>query len=328
MKKKTNLNDIFKIIKENDSFLITAHVSPDGDAIGSEIALYIILKKLKKKAAIVNQDKIPKIYKFLTGSDNLSYYFRKNDIDLNFIDVIIALDSSNAKRIGELYKQIDTKKTIINIDHHCSNEIYGTYNYIDTLASSTGEIIYDLIECIDLDLLDKDIATCLFVAIMTDTGSFRYSNTSEKTFRIASKLMSTGINPHIISNNVYNQKTYSELILLGEVLLTLETNDSNYVSWVTVSRDMLERSNAIDENTEGIIDVVTSLENTEISILFRETVDNNVKVSFRSKGNFDVNNFALKFNGGGHPNAAGCMCKGKIKNIKNKILSELFEKLK
>ena len=322
-----NFEEIIKVVQKNNIFLITSHTNLDGDGIGSELALHFILKKLKKKSIILNQDKLPKIYHFLPRSNKV-HYLEDNCIDTKGIDVGIVLDCSNAKRIGKTYEIFKNIKTVINIDHHKSNENFGDLNYVDSSVSSVGEIIYELIRSINIDLLDEDISTCLFAAILTDTGSFRYSNVSSKTFKIASDLTSFGIKPHLIANNIYNRKTYSGLKLLGEALSTLEVDDSNYVSWLTITRKMLNNAKANDEEIEGIIDVATTLDNTEISILFRETKNNKIKISFRSKGNFDVNKFAGKFKGGGHPNAAGCLCSGKMDKIKEKILSELFKKIK
>ena len=323
----SNFDEITKVLQENNNFLITSHINLDGDGIGSELAFYFILKKLNKKAIILNQDRLPKIYDFLPGSDKV-HYLEDNCINPKSIDVVIALDCSNIKRIGRTYEIFEDIKTIINIDHHKSNENYGSINYVDCSTSSVGEIIYELIKSIDIDLLDEKISTCLFTAIMTDTGSFRYSNISSKTFGVASHLTRHGIKPHLIANNIYNRNTYPGLKLLGEALLTLEINESSYVSWLTITRKMLNDANAKDEEIEGIIDIATTLNNVEISILFRETKDNKIKISFRSKGNFDVNKFAGKFKGGGHPNAAGCLCSGKLDEIKGNVLSELFKEIK
>jgi len=322
-----NFNEINKLLQKNNNFLITSHVNLDGDGIGSELALYSILKKLKKKPIILNQDRLPKIYDFLPGSNKV-HYLEDNCIDTKSIDVGIVLDCSNVKRIGKTYEIFKDIKTIINIDHHKSNENFGDLNYVDSSISSVGEIIYELIKSINIDLLDEKISTCLFAAIITDTGSFRYSNVSSKTFKTASDLISKGIKPYLIANNIYNRNTYSGLKLLGEALSTLETDESNYVSWLTITRKMLNDTKAKDEETEGIIDVATTIDNVEISILFRETKDNKVKVSFRSKGSFDVNKFAGKFKGGGHPNAAGCLCSGNLDEMKGKILFELFSDIK
>jgi len=322
-----SFDEISKVLQKNNNFLITSHTNLDGDGIGSELALYSILKKLKKKPIILNQGKLPKIYDFLPGVNKVQY-LKDDYIDTKSIDVGIALDCSNVKRMGKTYEILKNIKTIINIDHHTSNENFGDLNYVDNSVSSVGEIIYELIKSINIDLIDKDISTCLFAAIMTDTGSFRYSNVSSKTFKIASDLTSFGIKPHLIAANIYNRNTYPGLKLLGEALSTLEVDNSSYVSWLTITRKMLNNTKANDEEIEGIIDVATSLDNTEVSILFRETKDKKIKISFRSKGNFDVNKFAGKFNGGGHPNAAGCLCSGKMYKIKEKILSELFKEIK
>ena len=322
-----SLDEISKVLQKNNNILITSHVNLDGDAIGSELALYFILKKLKKNPIILNQSKLPKIYDFLPGSNKVQY-LEDNYIDTKSIDVGIVLDCSNVKRIGKTYEIFKNIKTVINIDHHMSNEKFGDLNYVDSSVSSVGEIIYELSRSINIDLLDEDISTCLFTAIITDTGSFRYSNVSSKTFKIASDLTSRGIMPHLIADNIYNRNTYSGLKLLGEALSTLETDDSNYVSWMNITRKMLNNTKARDEEIEGIIDVATTLDNTEITVLFKETKDNKIKISFRSKGNFDVNKFAGKFKGGGHPNAAGCLCSGKMYKIKEKIVSELLNDIK
>ena len=317
-----SFDEIGEVLRKNNNFLITSHINLDGDAIGSELAFYSILKKLKKRPMILNQSKLPKVYDFLPGVNNIRY-LEDDYIDTKSIDVGIALDCSNVKRMGKTFEIFKNIKTIINIDHHASNENFGDLNYVDSSVSSVGEIIYKLLRFINVDLLDEDISTCLFTSILTDTGSFRYSNVSSKTFKIASDLTSFGIKPHLIAANIYNRNTYPGLKLLGEALSTLEVDSSNYFSWLTISRKMLNNTKANDEEIEGIIDVATTLDNTEVSILFRETKDSKIKISFRSKGNFDVNKFAGKFNGGGHPNAAGCLCTGKMYKIKEKILSEL-----
>jgi len=333
MKIKNNFKKIVEILKKDDNFLITSHVNLDGDAIGSELALNFILKKLNKKSIILNQDKLPKIYHFLPESDKV-YNLKENEFDKKIYNVGIILDSSNIDRVGEISKILDNINIIINIDHHKSNENYGNINYIDHSASSVGEIIYDLIKYMNdvpvktgMDLLDEKTSSCLFTAIMTDTGSFKYSNVSAKTFKIASELTAKGAKTDLIANNVYNKNTYSGLKLLGEALSTLEIDYSMGVAWLFITRKMLRETRANDEEIEGIIDIVTTLENNEISILFRETNDNKIKVSFRSKSNFDVNKFASKFNGGGHPNSSGCLCSEKLEEVKEKILSELFKEL-
>jgi len=322
-----DFNKLIKILVENNNFLITSHVNLDGDAVGSELATHLLLKKLNKNSRIINQDKLPLIYDFLPECNKINS-LEESIFNKNNYDVAIVLDCSNLARVGEISKIIENSKTVINIDHHGSNENFGNLNYIDSTSSSVGEIIYNLIDSININLLDQEISACLYTAIITDTGSFRYSNVSPETFKIASYLTSTGMNTSVISNNIYNRNTFSGLKLLGKALLTLEINNSSEVSWLSITRQMLSEVNANDDEIEGIIDITTTLKNTEISILFRETVDNKIKVSFRSKGNFNVSKFASRFNGGGHPNSAGCLCEGKLVEVKTIILSKLFKEIK
>ena len=310
---------------DNNHFCITSHINLDGDAIGSELAFFHFLKMLKKDAIIINQDRLPEVYRFLPGSENcMNIKTTGQDIIKNKHNFII-LDSSNLDRIGEINLSLKADY-LINIDHHCSNDLFGTINCLDTNASSTGEIIFDFINHVKPESIDKKIATCLFTAIITDTGAFRYENTSEKTFRITSKLVATGIKPHVISQNIYNKKSFNELKLLGLALSNIEKDKTNFVTWVTINRRMLEKTNTKDENTEGIIEMISTLEESEVFVLFRETENDSIKISLRSKGHFNVNEFAAKFNGGGHPNAAGCTCPGKLKDVKDKLLSNLLNK--
>jgi len=326
MTKNKVFDEIILKIKENKNICIISHIHPDGDAIGSELAFYHFLKKYKKNVIILNHDKLPENYNFLPGSEACK---KMKDTDRKIIeqvDLFILLDCSNLDRIGEttlFLKSCD----IINIDHHCSNDSYGTINYIDPTASSTGEIIFNFINYANPEMMTKDIAECLFTAIITDTGAFRYENTSEKTFEVTSRLISTGIKSHIISQNIYNRKSFKELKLLGFALSTLETDKNNMVSWVTIQQDMLKKTNTSEENTEGIIEMVTTIKNCEIFLLFRETLNDSVKVSLRSKGHFNVNLFALKYGGGGHPNAAGCIIKGKLPDVKNSLIPDLLNEI-
>lgn len=211
-----NFEEITKVVQMNNNFLITSHMNLDGDGIGSELAFYFILKKLNKNPIILNQDRLPKIYDFLPGSNKVRH-LEDNCIDPKSIDVGIVLDCSNIKRIGKTYEIFKNIETVINIDHHNSNENYGDLNYIDSSASSVGEIIYEFINFIDSDLLDDKISTSLYTAIITDTGSFRYSNVSSKTFKVAADLTSYKIKPHLIADNIYNKNTYTGLKLLGKL---------------------------------------------------------------------------------------------------------------
>ena len=326
MSEKKYFQPIKETLEKYDDFLITSNINLDGDAVGAELAMHFILQKMHKKSTIINEDKLPEIYSFLPDSQQI-YDFQSSNLPEHQYSVAIVLDSSNLDRIGKVIKFLKQPKIIINLDHHSSNENFGQINYVNPSSSSVGEIIYNLTRYIDRNILDSKIASCLFTAIMTDTGSFKYQNVNSKTFKIAADLIKKGAIAHTIANEVYNKKTHSGLILLGKALSTLKVDFSKKVAWIYITRKMMEESTAKDEDTEGIIDLITTLKNIEVSVLFRETNDQKIKVSFRSKGNFDVNKFSQKFNGGGHPGSAGCLCYAKLEEIKEKIISDLLKEI-
>jgi phosphoesterase RecJ-like protein len=325
----TELEEIAEILKKYHNFVITSHVHLDGDALGSEIALFLMLKSMGKKVNIVNQDKTPDIYKYLPVVEEIiciEELGKEYSLEVKPETILIILDSSNLDRIGNIHINMKQIEFIINIDHHSSNTLFGKYNFIDTSASSSGEILYKLGKKLHCNL-NKEIAIPLYTAIITDTGSFKYANTNEDTFKIALDLVKHGVNPGCIANYIYNNNELSGIRILGEALRRLKINPSLQISWTIVTRDMLKETNSKDEETEGIVDKILSIKNIEVSAFLRETESGDIKVSFRSKGNFNVDQFARQFNGGGHPNAAGCSIKGTINKVENLVISRLQDKL-
>jgi len=202
-REKIIINKIVKSIKEKENFLITTHYTIDGDAIGSEIAVYLLLKKLNKKVYIINQDKIPKMYEFLPETKNVKIY--NENMILKKPEIAFVLDCGNFERIGKVKKFFAPDTIIINIDHHFSNVEYGNINWVSSLYSACGEMFYFLIK--KFGEIDKKQATCIYTAILTDTGSFRY-HFGEYTFMIIHELLKTGIDPSEISQNIYFEKQY------------------------------------------------------------------------------------------------------------------------
>ncbi len=321
----TKLSELAKTIAKYNNYIVSSHTNLDGDALGSELAVFFMLKNLNKNVQIINHEKPPEIYNFLPGIEEIYYPGKNNDHGLlnNKSDVIlIIVDCSNLERIGDIGVDMDKIKFIINIDHHPSNTFFGKYNYIDKGASSVGEMLFDLgqeIKC----TFSKEIAITMYTAIVTDTGSFRYSNTSAKTFWVSYKLIEMGVNPSRVADYVYNNNKPSTLKLLGEALRRIKTNSSLKISWTFVTRKILKDTQADDEEVEGIVDKILSIKNVQVSVFFRETKDGPIKVSFRSKGNFNVDKFARQFGGGGHPNAAGCIIEDEI----NKTVEQVIKKL-
>jgi phosphoesterase RecJ-like protein len=217
---------------------------------------------------------------------------------------------------------------IINIDHHISNINFGKFNWVEPDISSAGEMVYDLFRAFKLKI-DMEEAVSLYTAIMTDTGSFRYSNTSSKTHRIIAELIDIGIKPYEMHTKIYETSSIQDTNLLGEALQTMKLTEDGKVAWLWVTKDMLKKTKASLEGTEGIINFARSIGGVEIAILFRETgTDERVKVSFRSKGKVDVNKLAGVFNGGGHPTASGCSVFGKFEDVEKKVLDTAKEMVK
>ena len=323
------LHEIADIFKKNNNFIISSHNNLDGDALGSELALYFMLEQLNKDVKIINQDKIPDIYQFLPGAKEIISTEDLNEdfsFDLKPGTILVILDSGNLARIGNIHIDMKQIEFIINIDHHPSNTYFGKYNYIDTQASSVGEILFRLGKQMGCKIT-RQMAIPLYTAIVTDTGSFRYANTKASTFQMALDLVKSGINPNLVTNCIYNNNEVSSLKILGEALQNMKLDSSSNISWTVVTRDMLTKTKSKDEEIEGIVDKILSIKKVQVSALFRETKDGNIKVSFRSKGKFNVDRFANIFGGGGHPNAAGCHLKGTINEATQNVISKLRKEL-
>ncbi|MDD4362719.1 MAG: bifunctional oligoribonuclease/PAP phosphatase NrnA [Atribacterota bacterium] len=328
--KNNKKQEIIDLFKKHNNFVISSHVHLDGDAIGSELALYSILKQLKKDVLIINQDQLPEIYRFLPNTDKIicasetSFSYINNAVTgkNNFKPVLIVLDSSNLDRIGNIFLDISNFLHIVNIDHHSSNSYFGDFNFVQPKASSVGEIIFNLAQKMDSNI-HEDITIPIYTAITTDTGSFRYSNTSAKTFNVAAKLVTSGAVPDEIANNIYKNAKLSSLKILGTALSNLKIDSTGNISWTAITRDMLADANANDEDVEGIVDKILSVKGIQIAVFFRETPDNSIKISFRSKGSYNVDYFARKFGGGGHPNAAGCQINGILSDVIENVLKKL-----
>lgn len=316
-----NLRTIKTAINKFDRFLISSHINPEGDSIGSQVAMASLLKQLGKTPIILNEGPVPHALQFIKGTEEIL-----KEMPANFdFQAAVILDCPDLTRIGVVAGHITNDKTVINIDHHVSNENFGRYNWVDAERSSAGEMIFELFKAFK-SKIDYDNAVALYVAIMTDTGSFKYTNTSSVTHRIIAELIDDGIRPYEMYSRIYETNGVQDINLLGEALQTLKVSDDGKMAWLWVTKDMLKKTKASLEGTEGIINFARSIEGSEIAILFRETgTENRVKVSFRSKGNVDVNKLAASFGGGGHATASGCTVFGKIEEAEKKVLNKAQE---
>ena len=310
------LREIAEAIRAGQTFLISSHTNPEGDAIGSVLALSLGLKSLGKKAEVLIQDPVPEMLMFLPGVEDIVHQVYS---DVRF-DVAFALDCGSQDRLGNAVQGFKQAGKIINIDHHSGNSRFGDFNLVDPAASSTAEIIYDLFREIPIEFT-KSVAENIYTGILTDTGSFRYSNTSPKAFAIARACLLAGVDPWKQAEKIYETQPLARLRLLKLALATLEVTADGRISSMMVSRKMMEESGASTGLTEDFINYPRSLEGTEVALLFREISSDEYRISLRSRGTVDVAKIAREFQGGGHPNAAGCTLEGTLLAVRTKILT-------
>ena len=285
------VHDVVAAIKENESFIISTHVNPDGDAVGSVCAVFSILKSLGKNVRIFCNDNVSKQYAFLTNEWN-------SELETNSFDCAIVLDCPTVKRTGTTVSLLENCKSIINIDHHISNDFFGTVNWVDPNASSVGEMVFALLELLDIKMT-VEIATAIYVAISTDTGSFCYQNTTAMTHKIAAVLHEANIDGADLNHKIYGSMPFKRVKLQGIFIDTIAFAFDNKVAWGYLSLQDLEKLEATAEDTDGLINIVRNIEGVEVAFFLRETEDGKVKVSFRSSGNADVNKIAANFSGSG-----------------------------
>ncbi len=308
------IDKIGEIIRNNNSFLIVSHINPDGDAIGSSLALYSALKEMGKDVYVENPTMpVPYIYSFLND-----YAAIKPVSNAKNVDVVFIVDVAEFGRCG-LDKEYIKDKIVVNIDHHKTNTLFGDINLIVPEAAAVGCIIWDIFEKNKIDV-SENTATYLYVSLLTDTGSFRYASTTPKTFEIASKLLAKGVKPWIVAYNIYETNDLKELKLLGLVLETLEVYHNGKLAIEYVTKEMFDKTDTTAENSEGFVNFARSVRGAEVGVLLREDAPNLFKISIRSKDKVDVSEAAAKFNGGGHKNAAGGEIKATLKEAKKQII--------
>ena len=322
MMKSNDLNSIIDLIKNNDRFLVTSHVNPDGDNIGSILALKIFLEQLGKKVEAVLVDQVPNCFSFLPQSQEIKQY--DEDLIVDF-DILFALDSGDEGRIGDVAKLLD-EQAVINVDHHADNTLYGDYNLV-TDAAATTELIYQLIASFDKRQLNQELATAIATGLITDTGSFRYSNTNPETHQIMADLLQFDIDVDYISRQIFENNTYQSLKLKAKVLETLEVDETGKVAWVKIPQQFLEDVDATWEDAEGIVGYPRSLQGVEVAALFKEYEADQIKVSLRSNQYFAVDEVAHKFEGGGHAKAAGCLLECDLQEAEKQVIKSIKEKL-
>ena len=321
---------IHKLINESNQILLTTHENPDGDGLGSQIAMYNHLKSLNKNCRIINISQISDNFQFLNNNQQFETF---NESHLEWIedtDLTIVFDVGHSKRVGKLVNYIFEDKISISIDHHPvkENEPF-TYTWIDVKAPATGYMIWELLTMGDEStLIDTLSAIGLYTALITDTGSFKYSNTTSRSHLMASHLIDSGVKPQEVTKNVFESRKLLHIQLLGDALNGLKFKFNKSVAWVKLTKENFKNRNASSKDIEGFADFVRSIENVEISFTLIEDDNGSIRISFRSQGKYTVNDIAKEFGGGGHIYAAGAKAHSiSISDIENKIISLIEKKV-
>jgi phosphoesterase RecJ-like protein len=307
------LEDVLRQIERRDSFVLTSHARPDGDAIGSALACCQVLRAMGKQADVVLHDAVPRIYRPLPFADQV---VQANRLNGSYeAAIILECDSLLRTRLEGLEDRF-----LINIDHHASGRPFADVNWIDPHAVATAEMVFRLGREAGVPL-SPEIATCLYTALMTDTGSFMFQGTNEHTFGLARELTLAGADPSHCARNIYFAHSGAKMRLLGEALRNL--NQEGHLAWIWVTQEQMERCGAKEEDCEGLVNYALSIADAEVAVFFRELPDGRFRVSLRSKGKVNVAKLAERFGGGGHECASGCAVKGPLQAAVREILSQL-----
>jgi len=324
---KMSLNEVCANLKKYNNFLITVHTSPEGDALGSELGFYNLIKKLGKRGTMINEDKLPYGYDFLPGNQ-LIRLLSKSSKNVDF-DCFVVLDCADLKRTGDVYKLNKDNKPVLNIDHHISNRNFGDVNWVEPNASSCSEMVYKLYKKLHLSI-DKDIAVALYTGIMTDTGSFRYSNTSSDTLKVASELLKFEVDVAQVYRATYENIPPADAKLLLQLLPKIEFHCQGRVAGFQIRKELFKDGKPSVDLADLALSFGRAIKGVEVVVLFKENLGekNEVRVNLRSQGKVDVNKIAAFFGGGGHKSAAGCTLTGQIKKVAKKVIAKIRQSLK
>ncbi|AFM42423.1 exopolyphosphatase-like enzyme [Desulfosporosinus acidiphilus SJ4] len=312
--------EIIEVLRKAPSVALFSHVSPDGDCLGSMLALGLALETMGKKVAFFNPDRVPEALTFLPGSDRIQQLL-PNPLP----EVLVFTDCTDLKRVtltpGNLGDSI-----VVNIDHHISNQRFGKFNWVDDKASACAEVCLTLIKQLGV-LMDKDIATNLYTGIVTDSGCFQYSNTTANTHRLTAELIETGLDLTMIHHHLFDQKPLAQVKLLQAALNTLELYADGQLAVMTLTLEDFRQSGAVQEHSEGLVNHARSIQGVEAAVLLKEVGPQEIKGGFRSNLWFDVNKVAAQFGGGGHKRAAGCTMKVSLTEAKKQVIRAIEEGL-
>ena len=318
------MDQIVNQIKKANHFLLASHTDPDGDAVSSLLALGLALDKLDKKITLYNASPIPAVYRFLPSVDRIVNKIKQ----IKAYDAALILDCGDLSRIGKASTTVSRVPVVINIDHHISNTGFGSMQVVDAQACSTAEIVHRLINALKVPF-DKDIATSIYTGILTDTGSFRFSNTNQAAFAISHEMAALGAEPYSVAQHVFGTYSLGRIKLLNLALDSLEISKNGKLSIMTITNAMFEYTKTQPEDVDGMINYARRIEDVKVAALIQEQKNGKVKsdsqrrfhVSLRSDGSVDVAAIAGAFGGGGHPSAAGFQIETSLLKLKSDIIT-------
>ncbi|MGA3115147.1 MAG: bifunctional oligoribonuclease/PAP phosphatase NrnA [Syntrophobacteraceae bacterium] len=316
--KSAKIRELISAIRKNERFMVATHVHPDGDAIGALLGMKLILHRLGKKVDVYSQDRFPPEFEFLSQARTV--YNRP--LESVEYEVAILVDCGDFERVGDHLSEFISRRVpfVINIDHHIPNKPFGNIYWVETSASSTCEMLFDL--CMSLSLApDAALSSVLYTGIVTDTGSFRFSNTNRRVFEIVSVLVEMGADPAHIATQVYDSATPEKLKLLAQVLGTMKFHADSRIVSAELDRSMLSNSSSYMDS-EGFINHLRSVKSVDLAVLFREVSDGLVHISMRSRGGINVAKLAQRHGGGGHRQAAACRIQGSLHSVRSMFIDE------
>ncbi|BCU82053.1 phosphoesterase RecJ-like protein [Polycladomyces abyssicola] len=327
MMRETNnqLEAATRFVQDADRFLVVSHVNPDGDAIGSTLAVGQILKQLGKRYVMINESAIPQKYQFLPDCNQI-----RSPEDLRTeapFSHVIAVDAADADRMGECRKVFARDVHILNIDHHATNDRFGTVNVVIPDAAATAQVLYDWVESMGLEWT-QELATCIYTGLLTDTGGFRYANTTPRVMNQAAHLIDRKVEAHRIAEEVLETTTLAHLQLLRKALETLRLSKDGQIAWMWIRRRDIEATGAKEEDWDGIVNYARNVMGVDVGILFREVNEKTIRVSFRSRRIVDVGALAQTLGGGGHARAAGCTIMGSAGEVERQVLQKVASALR
>ena len=304
-------------IRRRERFVVASHARPDGDAIGSSLATALALERLGKQVRVVSKDRVPPQMQVFPGVDRIEVVDRVDDTG----DAVVILECGDAQRTGIAGLE---RGYVINIDHHPGNTLYGAINWLDLSAAACGEMVFTLIGELGV-ALTPEIATHVYIAILTDTGAFHYSNITPRTFDICRQCVEAGVNPPAVARNIFDSNNLARLKLYGAVLHRMQLDPSGRIATVSVDQELAHECGGTYEDTEGLVNLPLTVKEIVAVAFFKENGPGDWRISMRSKGPINVNAVAREFGGGGHTNASGCSMRGDFADLKALFESKLLQ---